>query len=45
MLLQTGRVVRQLIHFGFTEKLHLVPILFVLEGKGMFNAVKFHQTA
>lgn len=44
VLLQTSCVIRQLFYLGFAEKLHLVPILFILESKGMFNAVEFHKT-
>lgn len=44
MLLQTSCVIRQLFYLGFTKKLHLVPVLFILESKGMFNAIEFHKT-
>lgn len=44
MLLQTSCVIRQLFYLCFAKKLHLVPILFILESKGMFNAVEFHKT-
>ena len=44
MLLQTSCVIRQLFYLGFAKKLHLVPILFILESKGMFNAVELHKT-